>query len=101
MTIDELISILEDYKEDGLDGDTEVRLMVQQGWPFENSIHGLCSSIQINEEAEQRRRDRDGDDYNPDDYDAEIDDDEPVLFIVDGGQLGYGSEIAWNAGREC
>ena len=42
MTVSELIARLEDYRDD-LGGDTEVRLMTQQHWPFENSIFGLVS----------------------------------------------------------
>ena len=46
MTIDELIERLEDYR-DSLGGDTNVRLMTQQNWPFENEIVGLASGVII------------------------------------------------------
>ena len=59
MTIDELIQRLQDYRDD-LGGDTEIRLMTQQNWPFENGIAGLASGAEINE------RD-DGDDEDADD----------------------------------
>ena len=39
---------LQDYRDD-LGGDTEVRLMTQQNWPFENGIVGLASGAEINE----------------------------------------------------
>ncbi|NLS96669.1 MAG: hypothetical protein GXX96_31420 [Planctomycetaceae bacterium] len=42
MTVDELISRLEEYR-DQLGGDSEVRLMTQQNWPFENRIFGLAT----------------------------------------------------------
>ncbi|MEZ6097154.1 MAG: hypothetical protein R3C03_23515 [Pirellulaceae bacterium] len=42
MTLNELIERLKDYRDD-LGGETEVRLMTQQNWPFENSIYGLVS----------------------------------------------------------
>ena len=79
MTIDELIERLEDYR-DSLGGDTSVRLMTQQNWPFENEIVGLASGEEIN--------DRD------DGEDEDVDDDR-VVFIVEGQQRGYGSKRAW------
>ena len=80
MTIDELIERLEDYRDD-LGGDTEIRLMTQQNWPFENGIVGLASGAEINER---------------DDGDDEDVDDERVVFIIEGQQLGYGSKRAWD-----
>lgn len=79
MTIDELIERLEEYR-DSLGGDTSVRLMTQQNWPFENEIVGLASGEEIN--------DRD------DGEDEDVDDDR-VVFIVEGQQRGYGSKRAW------
>ncbi len=73
MTIDELIERLEDYR-DELGGDTEVRLMTQQNWPFENTVAGLASGAEINERE-------DGDD-------EDVDDDR-VVFIVEGQTLRY------------
>ena len=79
MTIDDLIERLEDYR-DELGGDAEVRLMTQQNWPFENTVAGLASGQEINER---------------DDGDDEDVDDDRVVFIVEGQQLGYGSKLAW------
>ena len=79
MTIDELIERLQDYRDD-LGGDTEIRLMTQQNWPFENGIVGLASGAEINQH---------------DDEDDEDVDDERVVFIVEGQQHGYGSKRAW------
>lgn len=84
MTIDELIERLEDARDD-LGGDTEVRLMTQQSWPFESSIKGICSSEDIANCCE---------DDEEDEEEAEA---EKVLFIVEGSQLGYGSKKAWEA----
>lgn len=84
MTIDELIARLEDVRDD-LGGDTEVRLMTQQNWPFENSIKGICSSEDIATCC----------DY--DEEDEEEAESNKVLFIVEGSQLGYGSKKAWEA----
>lgn len=81
MTIDELIQRLEEYR-DALGGDTEVRLMTQANWPFENGIAGLASGDEIN----------DCDDGEGDDEDV---DDDRVVFIVEGQQFGYGSKRAW------
>lgn len=83
MTLDELISRLEEYRED-LGGETEVRLMSQQNWPFENSITGLCSGQEIN----------DARDDEEDDEDVEA---EKVVYVVEGQQLCYGSKRAWEA----
>ena len=82
MTLNELIERLEEYR-DQLGEDTEVRLMTQQNWPFENTITGLVSGAEINE----------GDD---EEEDEDVDDDH-VVYIVEGRQLGYGSKRAWEA----
>lgn len=86
MTINELISMLEDYR-DEIGGDAEVRLMTQQNWPFENSIHGLVSGNQINEATNE-------DEGDDDEYEGDVEDD-GVLYIVEGRQLGYGTKLAW------
>ena len=83
MTIDQLIERLEEYR-DLIGGDAEVRLMTQQNWPFENSITGVCSGEEINDVADEDDPDDDGD----------VDDD-AVLYIVEGQQLGYGTKRAW------
>ncbi len=78
MTIDQLIERLEEYR-DTLGGDSEVRLMTQQNWPFENAVTGLASGEELNQQ--------DGDDDDvPDDQ---------VVYIVEGQQLRYGSKRAW------
>lgn len=80
MTIDELIQLLSDYR-DEFSGDTEVRLVNQPAWPFEYSICGLTSGQEIN--------DLDGDAAN----------DDAVVYIVEGDQIGYGSKQAWETAR--
>ena len=81
MTLNKLIERLEEYRD--LHGeDCEVRLMTQQNWPFENAITGLASGAEINESDE--------------DDDACVEDD-AVVYIVEGTQLGYGSKRAWDA----
>lgn len=85
MTINELIERLEIYR-DEIGGDAEVRLMTQSNWPFENTIFGLASGVEINDESE---------DEDPDD-DGDVDED-AILYIVEGSQLGYGTKRAWDA----
>ena len=78
MTIDELIARLEEYR-DELGGETEIRLMTQQNWPFEYDLAGLASGQEINDQA---------------DRDEAVDADQ-VVFIVEGQQRCYGSKRAW------
>lgn len=86
MTLDTLIEILNDYREE-FGGDTEVRLMTQQNWPFENRICGVTSGRDMNEP---------GDD---DDDDQEVADDN-TIYIVEGSQICYGSKRAWENYRD-
>ena len=81
MTINELIERLEDYR-DEIGGDAEVRLMTQENWPFENTIIGLASGAEINDGGDE------------DEIDDDVEDDATV-YIVEGQQLGYGSQRAW------
>jgi hypothetical protein len=83
MTINELIERLEEYR-DEIGGDTEVRLMTQENWPFENSIRGLCSGKEISESG---------------DSDGDADADASVVYIVEQDQLGYGTKRAWDVAR--
>jgi hypothetical protein len=84
MTINELIERLEEYR-DLIGGDAEVRLMTQQNWPFENSITGVCSGEEISDTSDDEEETED---------DGDVDDD-AVLYIVEGQQLGYGIKRAW------
>jgi hypothetical protein len=45
VTLDELIERLDEYR-DELGGETEVRLMTQQNWPFEYELAGLAPRTQ-------------------------------------------------------
>jgi hypothetical protein len=85
MTIDELIGRLEEYR-DEIGGDTEVRLMTQSNWPFENDIFGLASGQEINDAADEGDPNDDGD--------VEAD---QVVYICEGQQLCYGTKRAWEA----
>ena len=88
MTIDDLIARLEELRDDH-GGETEVRLMTQQNWPFENGIHGVCSTDEM--------RDSDCEDEDAEDAEDDGEPGEPIVYIVEGSQLGYGSKSAWNA----
>ncbi len=88
MTIDELIEHLEEYR-DTIGGDAEVRLMTQQSWPFEYSLHGVCSGEEIND-----FHDDDSPEVDEDDEDVT---DDNIFYLVEGTQLGYGSKRAWDA----
>ena len=90
MTIDSLINLLTEYR-DELGPDAEVRLMTQQNWPFENRIAGLTSGAEMNDT---------GDDAS-DDGDGEEGTDDNTVYIVEGGQLRYGNKRAWQTARDC
>ena len=72
MTVAELIERLEEMQQTYGD-DCEVKLMTQQAYPFENELLGITDSVEM------------GDD----------EDSEPVCYLVEGQQLGYGSTVAW------
>ena len=81
MTLDELIERLEEYRDD-LGGETEVRLMTQQSWPFENALLGVVSGEEINDCTDEEFEDED------------VEDDH-IVYLVEGDQLCYGSKRAW------
>jgi hypothetical protein len=93
MTAAQLIEALE-----GVDPDTEVRLMTQQNYPFENAL--ICTWAP----------DEDGDDVDEDEraggftpadgreFGHRPEGPAPkVLYLVEGRQLGYGTKDAWNS----
>jgi len=81
MTLQELISQLQDFAEDYGD-DTEVRLAFQPSWPFEHSI-GAVALVDVN--TDDRDLDDDGDDFS---YEASGSE-EFVVYIGEGRQIGY------------
>lgn len=72
MTKAELIDLLDEFPDD-----TDVRLMTQQSYPFENALLGIWAG----EDDEGRDRSR-----------AK----RPVVYLVEGDQLGYGTKKAWD-----
>ena len=90
MNLDTLIEILEEYR-DEFGGEAEVRLMTQQNWPFENRICGITSGREMNE-ADDEDTDEDGGQDVADDS---------TIYIVEDGQICYGSKRAWETCRDC
>ena len=89
MTLGQLISLLEEYRDEHGE-DCEVRLMTQQNWPFENRIAGVTSGAEMNE----------GDDED-EEYDDQDVAEDAMVYIVEGGQICYGSKRAWETCRDC
>lgn len=78
MTIDDLREMIE-----GLDGDIEVRLAMQPRWPFEYSIDRAILKTEALESGD------------PDEDDESPDDDDEVLYLTEGSQLGYTTKNLW------
>lgn len=91
MTLNDLIeNLLEMRDEQGIDGDTEVRLMTQQSWPFENTIYGLVHRDDIGkDDGEGEEGEEEGEDVG-----------EKCVYILEGRQLGYGTKAAWESCRQ-
>ncbi len=90
MTVAELIEALQDYDEEA-----EVRLMTQQNYPFENALQGVTDSEEIRHTCDHEDCDCDLDECDdPDCPDCQEQD--TVVFLVEGNQLGYGNKNAWN-----
>ena len=83
MTVARLKEILED-----LDDETEIRLMHQPSWPFEYSVAGYW----VPEESEESEEHSD---FQPGETD------QPVLYLVEGRQIGYGTTAAWEEASCC
>jgi len=80
MTVQDLIDRLENF-----DPHLEVRLMTQEGYPFENSITGLCDTYDLHTDNHCGCGEEDCEECNS----------KSVVFIVEGRQLGYGNQSAW------
>ena len=91
MTIDTLIDLLAEYRDQN-GQDAEVRLMTQQSWPFENRVAGVTSGEEMNEASED-----DPSEFFDDQDVAE----DAIVYIVEGGQICYGSKRAWETCRDC
>lgn len=116
MLLSELIELCENIKVElgGADIDPEVRLAIQPHWPFEHRIASV-GGVKMNEVGEVYDPQEHYDDC-PEDceqgWDGRDDPDhkrkweerndvlKPVLYIGEGGQIGYlseaGAQAAWN-----
>ncbi len=83
MTVNELLEVLTELSENF--GESEIRLMTQSTYPFENDIHGIAVSGDIPAEGDEE--------------DVPTSDDPEVVYIVEGNQLGYGNRNAWDVAR--
>ena len=92
MTIQELIEQLEDIKEQ-VGEHAEVRYASQPSWPFENSIYGVhaLSKDERREMAIERMRDEgmDEDEIKENFDEEELANEEDVVYLEEGGQIGY------------
>lgn len=93
MTIDELISILQDAAEE-VGGDAEVRLAHQPQWPFEYSLSGqtVISKPGVDDLEEHERF------MGCEEMDAEaelqrlrqiVEEGSAIVYLGEGSQLGY------------
>jgi len=90
MTVEELIELLESQPQDA-----EVRLAIQQRWPFEHRIAGVAGPDEIKDQllADLEEDNEDG----PADEELESEVQTRcgnVVYIGEGGQLGYLPSVA-------
>lgn len=92
MTIDQLIEELEEQREE-FGGDTEVRLMTQQNYPFEQRIDGVTTLAAIHDYQGEEKGFKPAASRGWETRDT----DRPtaVIYLLEGDQLGYGTKDAW------
>ena len=99
MTVGELIALLSECDEDA-----EVRIMSQEGWPFENGVRGVAVREDFpNDDCECDHRIAE-----PHEEGCPAEDDivpegcaSNDVFIVEGEQERYGNKAAWEVYRRC
>jgi hypothetical protein len=100
MTVNELLELLQDC-----DGDAEVRIMSQEGWPFENAVAGIAVRADFaGDECDCDHRITDPHEAGCSAAAAENGEYGDGLaandvFIVEGLQERYGSKDAWAVKR--
>ena len=98
MTVSELINRLEEC-----DPEAEVRIMMQESWPFECEVDGVAVRESFGEEACDcvHRLDEPHEEGCPAEDDEDYGDGLKGndVFIVEGRQERYGSKEAWLAAR--
>ena len=88
MTVQELIEMLEDQPQDA-----EVRLAFQPSWPLEYRVSGVAGPIEMRNQLLMDELDDDDDDGELEAKALdEVDCD--VVYIGEGGQIGYLPSIA-------
>lgn len=94
MTIAQLIEELEEQREE-FGGDTEVRLMTQPNYPFEQRLDGVTTLAAINE---YRGEEKGFKPASPRGWESRPEDrPKAVVYLLEGSQLGYGTKDAWKA----
>jgi len=103
MTLADLKEIVEEYED--MPDDTEVRIMSQKNWPFENSIRGAVRASDMYEEEEYIDEDEEDQDkaekvrhvaYKPVKGEMDRRQLEDAIYLVEGRQIGYGTKTAWD-----
>ena len=98
MTVRELLELLNDC-----DPEAEVRVMMQESWPFECEVAGIAVREEFGGEKCEcdRRIDAPHEEGCPAETDGEHDDGlkGSDVFIVEGRQERYGSKDAWAVAR--
>jgi hypothetical protein len=79
MKVRQLIDLLADYSPEA-----GVRLAIQSCYPLEAHVAGVVSQSEIRAHSGKELGD-----HEPD-----------VVFVLEGGQVGYGNRMAWEA-AEC
>jgi|HubBroStandDraft_6_1064221.scaffolds.fasta_scaffold4931696_1 hypothetical protein len=95
MKVSELIEILEEC-----DADADVWLMSQENYPFECRLAGVAVREEFTDVEEANESE---DHERPSSHDrwATLDEKLPGsdVFLLEGGQVRYGSQAAWEARR--
>lgn len=88
MQVRDLIERLEEIVENADSPDIEVRLMVQESYPFEHLLEKVVTLEEMN--ADKRS-------FKPAGKHGYSDKNAPkaVIYLVEGNQLGYGTKRAW------
>jgi hypothetical protein len=98
MTVQQLIDLLNEC-----DPEAEVRIMSQEGWPFENALKGIAVREDFgSEECECDHRITEPHDEDcPAGGDGEHEDGLKAndVFLVEGAQERYGDKAAWEVVR--
>jgi hypothetical protein len=87
MTVADLMAALEDF-----DPNTEVRIMSQQSYPFENAVTGLWEPTANGDDDDEAFVPATGREFGEQPRDGAA---PKVVYLVEGRQLGYGTKDAW------